>query len=47
VVPFQVACGEYPEELLRSQGFRLPVDPESQVAVLFANTERIDLLLLS
>jgi len=44
VVPFQAACGDDPEKLLRSQGFRLSVDPECQMAVFFANAERKDLL---
>jgi hypothetical protein len=44
VVPFQAACWDQPEELLRSQGFCLCVDPESQMAVLFADAERKDFL---
>jgi hypothetical protein len=32
-----------PEELFGSQGFGLSVDPESQVAVFFANAERKDI----
>jgi hypothetical protein len=44
VAPFQAACWDDPEELLGSQEFRLPVDPESQMAVLFADAERKDLL---
>jgi len=44
VVPFQTACWDNPEKLFRSQGFRFPVDPESQTAVFFANAERKDLL---
>ena len=44
MVPFQAACGDDPEKLLRSQGFRLSVDPECQMAVFFANAERKDLL---
>jgi len=46
VVPFQAACWDDPEELLGSQGFCLPVDPESQVAVFFPNAERRNLLQL-
>jgi hypothetical protein len=38
------ACGDNPEELLRSQGFRLSVDSESQMAVFFGDTEGKDLL---
>ena len=44
MIPFQAAGWDDPEELFRSQGFRLPVDPESQVAVLFADTEPKDFL---
>jgi hypothetical protein len=44
VVPFQTPCGDDPEELFRSQGFGLAVDPESQVAVIFADAERKNLL---
>jgi hypothetical protein len=44
MVPFQTACGDDPEELFGSRGFCLPVDPESQVAVIFADAERKDLL---
>jgi hypothetical protein len=44
VVVFQAAGWDDPEELLRSQGFCLSVDPESHVAVLFADAERKDLL---
>ena len=44
MVPFQTACGDDPEELFGSEGFRLSVDPESQMAVFFANAERKDLL---
>ena len=44
VVPFQAACGDDPEELFGSQGFRLSVDPESQMAVFFADAKRKDLL---
>ena len=44
MVSFQAACGDDPEELVGSQGFRLPTDPESQVAVSFPDTERKDLL---
>jgi hypothetical protein len=43
VVPFQAARWDDPEKLLRSQGFRLPGDPESQVAVLFADAKTKDL----
>ena len=44
VISFQAAGGDDPEELFGSQGFRLPVNPESQMAVFFANAERKDLL---
>jgi len=44
VISFQTACADDPEELFGSQGLRLPVDPESQMAVLFADAERKDLL---
>jgi hypothetical protein len=44
VVPFQAACWDDPQELFGGQGFCLPVDPESQVAVLFADAEPKDLL---
>jgi len=44
VVPFQAACGDDPEELFGSQGFGLSVDAEGQMAVLFADAERKDLL---
>jgi hypothetical protein len=44
VVPFQTPCGDDLEELFRSQGFGLPVDSESQVAVIFADAKRKDLL---
>ena len=44
MVPFQAACGDDPEELFGSQGFCLSVDPESQMAVFFADAERKDLL---
>jgi len=43
VISFQTACADDPEELFGSQGLRLPVDPESQMAVLFADAERKDL----
>jgi hypothetical protein len=43
VVPFRAACWDDPEKLFGSQGFRLPVDPESQIAVFFADAERKDL----
>ena len=43
MVPSQAACWDDPEELFRGQGFRLSVDPESKMAVFFADTERIDL----
>ena len=43
MVPFQAACWDDPEKLFGSQGFRLPVDPESQMAVLFADAEPKDL----
>ena len=43
MVPFQAACGDDPEELFGSQGFRLSIDPESQMAVLFADAECKDL----
>jgi hypothetical protein len=44
VIPFKAACGDDPEELFGSQGFRFPVDPESQIAIFFAAAERKDLL---
>jgi hypothetical protein len=44
MVPFRAACGNDPGELFGGQGFRLPVDPESQMAVFFADAERKDLL---
>ena len=44
MISFQTACADDPEELFGSQGLRLPVDPESQMAVLFADAERKDLL---
>ena len=44
VVPFRAACWDDQEKLLRSQGFCFPVDPESQMAVSFADAERKDLL---
>jgi len=44
VVPFQTACWDDPEELFGSQGFRLSVDPESQMTVFFADAERKDFL---
>jgi len=46
MVRFQAACWDDPEKLFGSQGFRLPIDPESQVVVFFANAERKDLLQL-
>ena len=46
MVRFQVARWVHPGELFGSQGFRFPVNPESQVAVFFANAERKDLLQL-
>jgi len=44
VISFQAACWDDPEKLFGSQGFRLPVDPESQKAVFFADAEPKDLL---
>ena len=44
VISFQAACWDDLEELFGGQGFRLPVDLESQVAVFFADAERKDLL---
>ena len=44
VIPSQAAGWDDPEELIRSQGFRLSVDPKSQVAVFFADAERTNLL---
>ena len=44
MVPFQTACWDDPEKLFGSQGFRLPVDAESQMAVFFADAESKDLL---
>jgi hypothetical protein len=44
VLPFQTACWDDPEKLLWSQGFRLPVDPESQVVVVLTNAKDKDLL---
>ena len=44
MIPFQAACWDDLEKLFGSQGFRLPVDPESQMAVFFADAERKDLL---
>ena len=44
MVSFQAACGDDPKKLFGSQGFHLPVDPESHMAVFFANAERKDLL---
>jgi hypothetical protein len=44
MIPFQAACWDDPEELFGSQGFRLSVDPESQMAVLFADAKPKDLL---
>jgi hypothetical protein len=44
VISLQAARWDDPEELFGSQGFRLPADPESQMAVFFANAERKDLL---
>ena len=46
MIPFQAACWDDPEELVGSQGFGLSVDPESQMAVFFADAERKDLLQL-
>ena len=43
MVPFQAARWDDPEKLFGSQGFRLSVDPESQMAIFFANAERKDL----
>jgi hypothetical protein len=44
MIAFQAACWDDPEELFGSQGFRLSADPESQMAVFFADAERKDLL---
>jgi hypothetical protein len=46
MVPFQAACGDDLEKLFGSQGFRLPVDPQSQMAVFSADAERKGLLQL-
>ena len=43
MIPFQAACWNDPEQLVRSEGFGLSVDPESQMAVFFADAERKDL----
>jgi hypothetical protein len=44
MIAFQAACWDDPEELFGSQEFRLSVDPGGQIAVLFTNAERKDLL---
>ena len=44
MAPFQAACWDNPEKLFRSQGVRFSVDPESQMAVRFADAEGKDLL---
>jgi len=44
VVPFQAAGWDNPVKLFRSQGFYLPIDRESRMAVFFADAERKDLL---
>jgi hypothetical protein len=44
MIPFQAACGDNPEKLFGGQGFRLSVDPDSQMAVFFADAEGKDLL---
>jgi hypothetical protein len=44
MIAFQTACWDDPDGLFGSQGFRFSVDPESQVAVFFADAEGKDLL---
>jgi hypothetical protein len=44
MIAFHVAGWDDPANLFGSQGFRLSVDPESQVAAFFADAERKDLL---
>ena len=44
MMSLQAACWDDPEKLLGSQGFCLPDDQESQMAVCFDNAEHKDLL---